>query len=380
MRYRDPSHAGLPHFLHLSGGRSSATLLENLLYRDMLRPERGDLVLFQNTSAEHPETYRFVARCFKRARAVGIPCLAIQWRTVEVLRSRRWLRRPSVECIRLHEHLTEWRGEVYEDLVSHKGMLPNPFNRICTADLKVGTSKQLIAHWLLGQEGLLPAGTWTGQTRIDLDTAWSIHRRTRGQLDRQRFYQIHRYAWNRPGRRHFQLWSDWTGVPRTLHGKIHSGQWVKLLGLRADERRRVDRLHGRQDPDDAEQIYTPLVDSGIDRAAVRSHWKGRPDDLGLREESGLGNCVYCFMKGTTGLRWARHQQERNPGTVPGWGTLAGTPCDLSWWADIEERYGRRTAAGMRTIGFLGARKPSYRSIEPSKEAPEQLDLGCVCTD
>ncbi|MDE0393935.1 MAG: hypothetical protein OYK82_04055 [Gammaproteobacteria bacterium] len=56
-RWSDHEH--LPHVLKFSGGRASATLAFLLAGGGLLRPERGDVILFARTSAEHPATYNF---------------------------------------------------------------------------------------------------------------------------------------------------------------------------------------------------------------------------------------------------------------------------------------------------------------------------------
>lgn len=63
FRYRARFHRELPHVVKFSGGRSSGMLLFQLLEHGLLRRERGDVVVFNNTSCEHPETYRFAAKC-----------------------------------------------------------------------------------------------------------------------------------------------------------------------------------------------------------------------------------------------------------------------------------------------------------------------------
>lgn len=76
LRYRAKKHAALPHVVKFSGGRSSGMLLFTLLESGLLDAARGDVIVFNNTSAEHPETYRFVGRCMRAARAYGIPFFA----------------------------------------------------------------------------------------------------------------------------------------------------------------------------------------------------------------------------------------------------------------------------------------------------------------
>lgn len=63
FRYRAKHHQDLPHVVKFCGGRSSGMLLFTLLENGILNPERGDVVVFNNTSCEHPETYKFAAKC-----------------------------------------------------------------------------------------------------------------------------------------------------------------------------------------------------------------------------------------------------------------------------------------------------------------------------
>ena len=63
FRYRSKRHQELPHVVKFSGGRSSGMLLFTLLENGFLVRERGDVVIFNNTSCEHPETYKFAAKC-----------------------------------------------------------------------------------------------------------------------------------------------------------------------------------------------------------------------------------------------------------------------------------------------------------------------------
>ncbi len=65
LTYRSAAHEHLPHVVKFSGGRSSAMLLFTLLENRILKQERGDVVVFNNTACEHPETYRFTAECKK---------------------------------------------------------------------------------------------------------------------------------------------------------------------------------------------------------------------------------------------------------------------------------------------------------------------------
>ena len=61
--YETEIHKEIPHVVKFSGGRSSAMMLFTLLEAGILNAERGDVIVFNNTSAEHPKTYEFTQKC-----------------------------------------------------------------------------------------------------------------------------------------------------------------------------------------------------------------------------------------------------------------------------------------------------------------------------
>ena len=65
FRYRAKRHSTLPHVVKFSGGRSSGMLLFTFLENRILDAARGDVIVFNNTSAEHLipiASYRTAAR------------------------------------------------------------------------------------------------------------------------------------------------------------------------------------------------------------------------------------------------------------------------------------------------------------------------------
>ena len=127
LRYRAKSHMELPHVLKFSGGRSSGLLLFTLLENSFLRQERGDVVVFNNTSCEHPETYKFAAECKKRVEAAGVPFFFVQFQTYEDARQGEWRRVPSYRLVNERPFSEDnpdgfqWRGEVFESWVTGSG-------------------------------------------------------------------------------------------------------------------------------------------------------------------------------------------------------------------------------------------------------------------
>lgn len=168
LTYRHPSHTDLPHVLSFSGGRSSAALLFLAAEEGLLDASRGDVVLFANTSAEHPGTYEFAAECKRRIETdFGLPFLWFEFTTVEDAWRGEYWRKLSYRLVKpvpIEEDRNGYRsqGELFEDLVSLQGMLPNVHSRTCTAKLKLYPSHLLLAEWLGGTDGPAHAGHhWT---------------------------------------------------------------------------------------------------------------------------------------------------------------------------------------------------------------------------
>ncbi len=170
---------------------------------------------------------------------------------------------------------------------------------------------------------------------------------------------------------------------------------VRLLGLRADEPRRVDRVLSRallaegatssyctvrtQPP--GERPYFPLFDSGFGEREVANYWRRKHrKDFALRIPKGAGNCVFCFMKGTKQLSaMSRGSDDRR---------RADTPTDIRWWADFEQRHARvtpkRDGEGMSRFGFFGVNSISFAELADGADAPTDRYLkgtpACDCTD
>ena len=102
FRYRAKRHGTLPHVVKFSGGRSSGMLLFTLLENKILDADRGDVILFNNTSAEHPDTYRFVQDCSKASDRYGIPSFWVEFQTYEDARNGEWTRLPSYRLVINH--------------------------------------------------------------------------------------------------------------------------------------------------------------------------------------------------------------------------------------------------------------------------------------
>ena len=154
--------------------------------------------------------------------------------------------------------------------------------------------------------------------------------------------------------------SDLKVIPmRRYMESIGFPDYTTILGLRADEPRRVSKL--RNDP--TRDIAMPLADAGVDREAVIAWWEANDFDLELpNNDPAFGNCDLCFLKGMARVeRVIREQPE-----------LA------QWWIDQETRVGARFRKD----------RPTYYQIRTQiteqgvlfNESSDDHTIPCDCTD
>ncbi|MCY4541794.1 MAG: hypothetical protein OXB95_05285 [Rhodobacteraceae bacterium] len=408
LTYDEETHRSWPHVVKFSGGRSSALLTLGLLYARQLKPSRGDAIVFNNTSAEHAATYRFVALCKKIAeRRFNIPFFWTEFQTYEDARRGRWARVPGYRLVTpepySQEHPYGYRcnGEVFEELISWKQALPTRFSRTCTEFLKIHTTARFLEDWF-GRATLLKnsesvatprLGHWYDESRMN---AVSYGDRS----------EIVRYHLEQPVIRPSQVFQDFTDAKvtclrnkdiasRTFDSRAQlkgddAVEFLSFVGLRADEPRRVSRVLERNNVlrdstriADGEYVYTPLYEQDIAKEDVLSFWNHQTWDLEIPHEKNLSNCVYCFMKGERALRLLAADYEHSEQQ---WRT---EPESIGWWAGIEERYARvvqsRDDPGTKTrFGFFGANRSGFSEIAKSgscsKRATYFGSLPCDCTD
>ena len=408
LTYDQPEHASWPHVVKFSGGRSSAMLMLGLLYAKQLRPSRGDVIIFNNTSAEHSATYRFAQKCKQIAEdRFNVPFFWTEFQTFEDARRGHWARVAGYRMVKPEKFSRDCQdgyrceGEVFEELVSWKQALPTRFSRTCTEFLKLNTTAKFLEDWLGRASSRTNRktacthrlGHWYGESRMD--AAKYGERET-----------IVRYHLEQPVHRPRQTFQDYTGASLTklrsdelatrcfdstaqLKGE-DAVEFVSLVGLRADEPRRVSRVLERNNimrdierAADGEYVYAPLYDQGFAKHDVLQFWDSQKWDLEIPQDNNLSNCVYCFMKGERALRKiATHCEGNEQESKTG-------PESIAWWADIEKRYARAVPSrnnpeSITRFGFFGANRLEYEEIietadSPSKQAPIGA-LPCDCTD
>ena len=421
FQYRDKHHFQLPHVIKFSGGRSSGMLLFTLLENKILNPERGDIIIFNNTSCEHPYTYDFVRECKSVSTQYGIPFFIVEFQTYEDARKGEWTRLPSYRLVNEHPRGKDnldgfhWKGEVFEELMSWTGFVPNQFRRICTANMKLEATRHFLRDWLAFKDAIPRLGHFGSAARSDGKAMYLRHIRNRGEVPQDIFLAKKAYSLSRPYVRPDQKYIDFSAAWRPVHNELLAGkslgdkaifgedgvEYIAFVGLRNDEPLRVGRVKERNNGPAAsgyegEHIYTPLADMHVVRSDVNNFWDRQGWDLALPREGALSNCVYCFLKGTANLRQVHSAMEEAKRTdgPPGYGSLRGTPCDLDWWKRMEGMYGRDLVAENREtrvkltndfLGFFGTNsKFSYDVL--SKANHETLErysadlLPCDCTE
>ena len=420
FRYRAKGHRDLPHVVKLSGGRSSGMLLFALLENKILDPDRGDVIVFNNTSAEHPDTYRFTRDCKVASSRYGVPFFWVEFQTYEDARNGEWTRIPSYRLVNDEIRSPDnpdgfhWRGEVFEELLSWSGYIPNQFSRICTRNMKLEATRLFLKDWLACKESIPRLGHYGSRSRVDIAMMYQRHRRNRGGVPKEVFAEKRKYALTRPYVRPEQRYRDFSSVWRPFHNAALEGraygdqawfgdggaEYLAFVGLRADEQLRVKRVEARNAGPGAsgyegEHVYMPLADMAVARDDVNTFWDQQDWDLSLPKAGSLSNCVFCFLKGAANLRAVHNKmEEQKQQDNPGFGSLVGTPSDVSWWIRMEQTYGRDLDAEEREItgtpehnflGFFGASSTfSYEFLAQSDEREitkySSTLLPCDCTE
>ena len=407
-RYRHGDHVGLPHLVKFSGGRSSGAMLLSLAKHGALVAERGDAVLFANTTAEHPSTYQFAIKvCDEIESEYNIPCFWYEYCTVEKLGRLGYSRRPAYKLVtrqpyskadELERPGYRSDGSAFEEMISALAMLPDRHIRICTHALKVKPGARLISEWLGGGPGPAYAGHHHGSNLVTADELGDRYRG--GKLTKDQYIKRVQFAATRPPARPDQVWQEFTKAtldrsstgarPKAdIWGILGKTQYyVTLLGLRGDEQDRVDRMlmknlmaegasssRCRDTSQPAGELaYAPMADYGTTVEDISSFWTSHSYDLGI--DSKFGNCVFCFMKGPVALSQLAHTVDAE--------RVENAPSDISWWANIENRYARPTESDDgRRLGFFDLTRPTYAEIAAGPiRVGRQPVLGgpCACTD
>lgn len=160
---------------------------------------------------------------------------------------------------------------------------------------------------------------------------------------------------------------------RAIHRYLKSigwTEWDSMLGIRADEPRRLAKI-GNQDYGKHEEKVAPLGRVGVTKEMVGEFWRSQPFDLELPNIDGVtmhGNCDLCYLKGAAQIL----------------SLIKEKPSRAVWWAQME------TLALALASAPSGAKfrtdRPSYADM--AKFADQQQDMfdpkeeaiACLCGD
>ena len=440
--YEFSGHAELPHVVKFSGGRTSGMLLISMLESGMLNPARGDVVVFNNTSAEHPATYAFIRQCKEMTESqYGVPFFLLEFQTYEDVWRGRWWRMPAYRLVNAYPRTVEnpdgyqWRGEIFEELVSWKGYVPNQHSRVCTGQMKLFATREFLSDWFAAKPGIDRLGHGGGESKMVDDEIYDLHLRNRGETPKEIFLTKKKFLRGCPVARPAQQFADFCKIGHegvnnpNLADKCFGGRvdltgtdcadYLAFVGFRADEPHRVARMRARNRDGDmqgdapdlettrpeGEYVYAPLASAGAMRADVNSFWRMQDWGLRLPDDGNLSNCVFCFLKGQRNIvNIIARQREIDESLPEDLRSKPNTPSDINWWRKLEEKYGRDLRAEERAlraaaekqerpiIGFFGLSAMSYGHLQKVGEKSGQGDtqaredaaalenLPCDCTD
>lgn len=404
--YQFSRHQSLPHVVKVSGGRSSAMMLLKMLREGKLKASRKDVVVFNNTSAEHPATYDFVRQLKKECEVHhGIPFFWLEFQTYEDAGKGDWRRYPAFRLVQSEPYGAEapdgykWRGEVFEEMISFHNYLPDRIKRSCTQELKVSATRAFLREWLAGKKET----AFRGHRRPDkqltkAELAWQLKHRN-GQNIKEYLKRkdcLLRGEHTRPS----QIFNEFSLVgtrpleqikgnsfssPETIISlDDYEDGYVSVIGIRADEARRVANMKARMSKEDTSEIvYMPLAEASVSKHDVVRFWEAQDYDLRIPYETNLTNCVFCFMKShNTLVDIEREMKHVDAGLPPELRSVKGTPSDIAWWIAMEKKYQRvregkseKTLGSKIKVGFFGVSKqgdrkaPSYRNIQIMAQRP-----------
>jgi 3'-phosphoadenosine 5'-phosphosulfate sulfotransferase (PAPS reductase)/FAD synthetase len=414
-----------PHIVKFSGGRSSAMMLMRMLENNQLNPIRGDVVIFNNTSAEHPATYDFVRKIQAISESHNIPFFWIEYQTYEdCSKKSEWKRKPTYRLTNEQPYSEQnkdgyrYKGEVFEEMISLGGFLPNMISRVCTISMKIFITNSFLSDWFAQKRAIEQLGHHGKQPKMSDADVINTHKRYGGGVPNDILLSKKAFARSCPFIRHYQKFSCFTnadividndilresvlGDKAQLYGDL-AVDYVSVLGIRSDEQRRIAKIEKRIEEAQGkngkslfnqphgERIYAPLVEDKITQEQVIEFWHQQSFNLQLPDSSIMSNCLYCPLKSTAKLQQIATLQL-------GQKINKDTPESIDWWVNIEKKYSRdleaegRTASkkGVKFVGFFGGvNQFVFQDIKTKVDNGEKIDpkllkldsaIPCNCTD
>ena len=137
--------------------------------------------------------------------------------------------------------------------------------------------------------------------------------------------------------------------------------WNNVVGLRADENRRVQNIINRDEENQPYESSVPMSEAGHGKQDVTEFWNQNFFDLNLPGGGNIfGNCVGCFLKGTDLLEHIAREE----------------PHQMQWWINAEGKTGNVFCKHRSDYKTL--LKDANRQIEFDFTDIDSID--CFCTD
>ena len=154
-------------------------------------------------------------------------------------------------------------------------------------------------------------------------------------------------------------------------------RWHSVVGLRADEPRRVRRMRAQDcGSRTGSRSALPLADARVSERDVLAWWQAQPFDLGI--PAAAGNCTLCFLKGRRKLLRLIHD---DPGLADWWiarersvahrTNSAGKRCESLKRFRLGETYAELKAAALAQGDLFDARRD---------DDGDEESVDCHCTD
>lgn len=148
--------------------------------------------------------------------------------------------------------------------------------------------------------------------------------------------------------------------------------WDQMVGIRADEQRRVSKIRARPSPETVkETMILPLADAGITKIDVSNFWRSQPFDLKLHNNNGVtmhGNCDLCFLKGANQV----------------FTLIKEKPSRAIWWAAQESL--SLSLSSKPSGAVFRSERPSYQRMHDYALAQDDMfsenddAISCFCGD
>jgi 3'-phosphoadenosine 5'-phosphosulfate sulfotransferase (PAPS reductase)/FAD synthetase len=146
-------------------------------------------------------------------------------------------------------------------------------------------------------------------------------------------------------------------------------EWDSVMGIRADEPRRVARMNAPGRDTRGGIPVLPLAQANVAKRDVLAFWKAQPFDLMLDPQGDLGNCDLCFLKSRAKLVSA----------------IQSEPHIAQWWIEQETKH-RDT---MGRAALFRVDRPEYSELLReamfyARQIPLDFDdeplIDCMCGD